>query len=94
MFKEMLAFMRAEEDVTDHRKLERMKKKLANLEVERCQRKLAQKDLADIDNRINKAKLLYTKRCEETHVFDKDSDKLAQLKKIKEACQEKVKEKI
>ena len=93
MFKEMLAFVRAEEDVTDHRKLERMKKKLANLEVERCQRKLAKKDLAAIDNRINKAKLLYAKCCEETHVFDKDAEKLAQLKKIKEACQEKTQKK-
>ncbi|KXT75976.1 hypothetical protein [Streptococcus sp. DD12] len=93
MFKEMLAFVRAEDDATDHRKLERMKKKLANLEVERCQRKLAQKDLAAIDDRINKTKLLYTKCCEETHVFDQDAGKLAQLKKIKEACQEKAHQK-
>lgn len=92
MLKEMLAFVRAEDEVSEQRKLERMKKKLANLEVERCQRKMAHKDLGDVDQKINRTRMEFAQECEKSHAYDSDQAKMAKLREIKQSCQAYVSE--
>ena len=69
MLKEMMCFVGLSEadKLAEDKKLEKMKKKLADLEVERCHKKLAKENLVTIDEKIAKQKQRCAKHCQEVN---------------------------
>ncbi|MFS1663065.1 hypothetical protein [Streptococcus sp. zg-JUN1979] len=64
MFKELL-HQEEFEKARHMKKLTKLKKKLMNLEVERCQKMMVKKDVAEIDAKIAANKSAYKKLCKD-----------------------------